>query len=261
MTQHAGVATHELASWLDTVLNVSAFKDYCPNGLQVEGKTHITRIVTGVTASEALLHAAIEHHADAVIVHHGWFWKNEDPRVRGMKRRRLQLALANDLNIFGFHLPLDAHPEWGNNAQLGQKLRLTPRRDANGNPLVCGPDNLVWMGHPTQGQTLHELAQTLQNVLGRAPLVVGDLNTRPANIAWCTGGAQGFMESAIDAGADLYITGEASEPNYHLARETGVAFIAAGHHATERYGIQALGNAIAGQFDVQVKFIDLDNPI
>lgn len=261
MTLPTGVDTHELALWLDAALNVAAFKDYCPNGLQVDGKPHIKRIVTGVTASEALLQAAIDRHADAVIVHHGWFWKNEDPRVRGPKRRRLKLALANELNIFGFHLPLDAHPEWGNNAQLGLKLGLTPRRDADGKPQLCGPDNLVWLGHAPVGNTLHDIARNIHAVLGREPLVVGDPGARPAKIAWCTGGAQGFMEAAIDAGADLYITGEASEPNYHLAHETGVAFIAAGHHATERYGIQALGQAIASQFDVEVEFIDLDNPI
>ncbi|WJJ92704.1 Nif3-like dinuclear metal center hexameric protein [Neopusillimonas aromaticivorans] len=261
MTSTTGVATQELAQWLDATLNVAAFKDYCPNGLQVEGKTHITRIVTGVTASEALLQAAVERHADAVIVHHGWFWKNEDPRVRGPKRRRLQLALKHELNVFGYHLPLDAHPEWGNNAQLGLRLGLSPRWNADGKPELCGPDNLVWLGHTQDGNTVQDIANRIRTTLKREPLVIGDLNARPAKVAWCTGGAQGFMDAAIDAGADLYITGEASEPNFHLARETGVAFIAAGHHATERYGISALGQAIAGQFDVQVEFIDLDNPI
>ncbi|MGE4124733.1 MAG: Nif3-like dinuclear metal center hexameric protein [Pusillimonas sp.] len=261
MTTPTGIATHELAQWLDTALNVAAFKDYCPNGLQVEGTAHIKRIVTGVTASEALLQAAIDRHADAVIVHHGWFWKNEDPRVRGPKRRRLQLALANELNVFGFHLPLDAHPEWGNNARLGAVLGLTPERDANGSLHSCGPDNLVWLGHTQAGGTLQEIAANIRTALGREPLVIGDAGTRPEKVAWCTGGAQGFMQAAVEAGADLYITGEASEQNYHLARETGVAFIAAGHHATERYGVQALGQAIAAQFDVLVEFIDQDNPI
>ena len=261
MTSTTGVATQELAQWLDANLNVAAFKDYCPNGLQVEGKTHITRIVTGVTASEALLQAAVERHADAVIVHHGWFWKNEDPRVRGPKRQRLQLALKHELNVFGFHLPLDAHPEWGNNAQLGLRLGLSPRWNADGKPQLCGPDNLVWLGHTSDGNTVQDIADRIRTTLKREPLVIGDPNARPTKVAWCTGGAQGFMDAAIDAGADLYITGEASEPNYHLARETGVAFIAAGHHATERYGIFALGQAIAAQFDVQVEFIDLDNPI
>ena len=261
MTQEISIATQELATWLDTTLTVAMFKDYCPNGLQVEGKALIKRIVTGVTASEALLNAAIAREADAVIVHHGWFWKNEDPRVRGPKRRRLQLALAHDLNVFGFHLPLDAHPTLGNNAQLGKKLGLSPFYAADGKPSTCGPDDLIWLGTSSENDTVATLAERIGRVLGRAPLVVGDENARPEKIAWCTGGAQGFMQEAIDAGATLYITGEASEPNYHLARETGTSFIAAGHHATERYGIEALGQAIASQFGVQVDFIDLDNPI
>ena len=193
MTSTTGVATQELAQWLDANLNVAAFKDYCPNGLQVEGKTHITRIVTGVTASEALLQAAVERHADAVIVHHGWFWKNEDPRVRGPKRQRLQLALKHELNVFGFHLPLDAHPEWGNNAQLGLRLGLSPRWNADGKPQLCGPDNLVWLGHTSDGNTVQDIADRIRTTLKREPLVIGDPNARPTKVAWCTGGAQGFM--------------------------------------------------------------------
>lgn len=261
MSQEPGIATQDLAAWLDETLNVPAFKDYCPNGLQVEGKSQIRRIVTGVTASKALLQAAIDRQADAIIVHHGWFWRNEDPRVRGTKRQRLQMALAHDLNIFGFHLPLDAHPTLGNNAQLGLKLGLTPLMGNDGTPLTCGPDNLIWLGTTQEHETLSALAARIGRILGREPLVIGNADMRPEKIAWCTGGAQGFMEAAIDAGATLYITGEASEPNFHLAQETGVGFIAAGHHATERYGIQALGSAIAAQFGIQVDFIDLDNPI
>lgn len=255
------VATKDLAAWLDNALQVSQFRDYCPNGLQVEGKDQIAHIIAGVTASEALLQTAIDRKADAIMVHHGWFWKNEDPRVKGPKRRRLQLALQHDLNVFGFHLPLDAHPEWGNNAQLGQKLGLTPLRDENGKPRTCGPDNLVWLGTCVPNHTLQNLADDIETALGRTPLVIGDPGQRPDTIAWCTGGAQNFVEAAIEAGAQAYITGEASEQNYHLARETGVAFIAAGHHATERYGIQALGEAVAQQFGIQVDFVDLDNPI
>ncbi|OXR48940.1 MULTISPECIES: Nif3-like dinuclear metal center hexameric protein [unclassified Pusillimonas] len=255
------VATKDLAAWLDNTLQVSQFRDYCPNGLQVEGKDQIAHIIAGVTASEALLQTAIDRKADAIMVHHGWFWKNEDPRVKGPKRRRLQLALQHDLNVFGFHLPLDAHPKWGNNAQLGEKLGLTPLRDENGTPKTCGPDNLVWLGTCKPNHSLQNLSDDIEAALGRKPLVIGDPTQRPAKIAWCTGGAQNFVEAAIEAGAQVYITGEASEQNYHLAHETGVAFIAAGHHATERYGIQALGKAVAQQFGIQVDFVDLDNPI
>lgn len=255
------VATQTLAAWLDEQLRVEQFKDYCPNGLQVEGKAQIGRIVTGVTASQDLLQTAVDRDADAVIVHHGWFWKNEDPRVKGAKKKRLQLALEHDLSIFGFHLPLDAHPEWGNNAQLARVLGLTPLRNSEGEPVTCGPDSLIWLGAGPDGQTLEALGDRIARSLGRTPLVIGDLQQQPRKIAWCSGGAQGYMEAAIAAGADVYITGEASEPNYHLAREAGVSFIAAGHHATERYGIKTLGEAIAKTFGIQVDFVDLDNPI
>ena len=255
------IDTRELAAWLDTTLQASRFKDYCPNGLQVEGKPRVGHIITGVTASEALLRIAIERSADAVLVHHGWFWKNEDPRVRGPRRTRLALTLAHDLNLFAYHLPLDAHPEWGNNAQLARVLGLTPERDADGAPLTCGSGDLIWLGNAPALGTLGDLATRVHERLGRQPLVIGDTNRPLHRIAWCTGGAQGMLADAIDAGADAYITGEASEPTFHLARETGTGFIGAGHHATERYGAQALGEAVAKQFGIQVEFVDIDNPV
>lgn len=254
------IATQDLLKWLNATLNSGNFKDYCPNGLQVAGKPTISHIVCGVTASLELLEYAVARKADAVLVHHGWFWKNEDPRIIGPKRRRLALTLAHDLNLLAYHLPLDAHPVLGNNAQLGKVLGLQADLDDHGLPLVCGPDNLVWLGRcpPT---TLQDLGTTITNALQRQPMIVGEMQRVIRRVAWCTGGAQGMMEAAIDAGVDAYITGEASEPNFHLANETGVAFIAAGHHATERYGVQALGQAIVKQFGIQVEFIDLNNPI
>jgi len=255
------IETRALAAWLDDTLQASRFRDYCPNGLQVEGKSKIGHIITGVTASEALLRAAIERGADAVLVHHGWFWKNEDARVRGPKRTRLALTLAHDLNVFGYHLPLDAHPMLGNNAQLARVLGLEPARRDDGAPLTCGPDNLVWLGSAPGVATLGELAAQVQSRLGREPLVVGDAGQPVGRVAWCTGGAQGMMADAVDAGATIYITGEASEPTTHLARETATGFIGAGHHATERYGVQALGEAVAKAFGIRVEFIDIDNPV
>ena len=255
------ISTHELANWLDSTLQPQRFRDYCPNGLQVEGKTTVNHIITGVTASQALLEEAVRKKADAVLVHHGWFWKNEDPCVRGTKRKRLQLALQHELNLFAFHLPLDAHPVLGNNAQLAQTLRFEPDRDADGNPVTCGPDGLVWLGRLAAPQPLNALGQAIGDALHRAPLVVGKPQQRVQRVAWCTGGAQGFMQAAIDAGVDAYLTGEASEQTFHLAQETGVAFIGAGHHATERYGIKALGEAAARELGVSVEFVDLDNPV
>ncbi|MEO6959159.1 MAG: Nif3-like dinuclear metal center hexameric protein [Burkholderiaceae bacterium] len=255
------ISTQALASWLDHTLQPQRFNDYCPNGLQVEGKPLISTIIAGVTASQALLEAAIKQNADAILVHHGWFWKNEDPRVRGPKRTRLALALKHDLNLFGYHLPLDAHPTLGNNAQLGRVLGFEPHRNEDGSPSTCGPDGLVWLGRCQPATTLGKLGHTICNVLQREPLVVGNTQQVIERVAWCTGGAQHMMQAAIDAGAQAYLTGEASEQNFHLARETGTGFIAAGHHATERYGIAALGRAIADEFGLRVDFIDLDNPI
>jgi len=255
------VSMLHLQQWLDDTLQPWRFRDYCPNGLQVEGKSSIRRLITGVTASQALLDAAIARDADAVLVHHGWFWKAEDACVRGPKRRRLALALAHDLNLLAYHLPLDAHVQWGNNAQLGRELGLTVNCNADGAPDTFGPDGLVWMGTCTPGMTLGMLSEHVHQTLRRQPLAVGDPQQPVRRIAWCTGGAQGFMQAAVTAGADVYLTGEASEQNFHLAQETGVGFIAAGHHATERYGVQALGQEIARQFGIAVEFLDLDNPI
>jgi len=255
------VSLTDLQQWLNTTLRPEQFRDYCPNGLQVEGKPTIRRVLTGVTASQALLEAAIARGADAVLVHHGWFWKNEDPRIRGPKRRRLALALAHELNLLAHHLPLDAHPEFGNNAQLGARLGLTVERLADGSPATCGSDGLVWLGQCAPDTRLGALTEHVSQRLHRPPLMVGDPQRLVRRVAWCTGGAQGFMQAAVDAGVDVYLTGEASEQNFHLAQETGVGFIAAGHHATERYGVQALGEAVARQFGIQVEFLDLENPI
>jgi dinuclear metal center YbgI/SA1388 family protein len=255
------IDTSELAAWLDQTLQPGRFRDYCPNGLQVEGKASIGHIIAGVTASEALLRAAIDRGADAVLVHHGWFWKNEDPRVRGTRRTRLALALAHDLNLFAYHLPLDAHPVLGNNAQLARVLGLQPDTDATGTPQTCGADGLVWLGAAPGVHTFGQLASRVQERLHRAPQAIGDPERPIRRVAWCTGGAQGMLADAVDAGADAYITGEISEPTVHLARETGVGFLAAGHHATERYGAQALGEAIAARFDIRVDFVDIDNPV
>ncbi len=253
--------TPELAAWLDAQLQTASFKDYCPNGLQVEGKPVIRHIIAGVTASEALLRVAIERGADAVLVHHGWFWKNEDPRVRGTRRTRLALTLAHELNLLAYHLPLDAHPQWGNNAQLAQVLGLVPETGDDGAPRLTGPDRLIWLGHAPGLATLGDLAQRVEQRLQRPPLVIGDPSQPLGSIAWCTGGAQGFFQAALDAGATVYLSGEASEPTTHLARETGTAYIGAGHHATERYGVKALGEAIAARFGIRVDFVDIDNPV
>ena len=244
----------ELASYLDRLLDVSRVKDYCPNGLQVEGTPDVRRIVTGVTASLAFIEAAAADGADALLVHHGWFWKGEDGRIVGTRRRRIGALLAADANLFAYHLPLDLHAELGNNAQLGARLGIpTTGR--------CGDQELVWLGELAAPEPLEAFRARVEAAVGRAPLLIGDPARIVRRAAWCTGGAQDWFEAAIGAGVDVYVTGEISEQHVHLARETGVAFVAAGHHATERFGIQALGRHLAETFGLEHRFIDIDNPV
>ncbi|MBE7424278.1 MAG: Nif3-like dinuclear metal center hexameric protein [Zoogloeaceae bacterium] len=242
---------NELAAHLDVLLECGRFRDYCPNGLQVEGRPEVRRLVCGVSASLALIEAARAAGADAVLVHHGWFWRNEDSRVTGVRRARLKTLLENDISLFAYHLPLDAHAELGNNARLGALMGWT----AEGR---FAEQDVGFLGR-TEG-TAGELADRLSLALGRRPLLVGD-GARPVKrIAWCSGGAQGHFEQAIAAGADLYVSGEISEQTTHLARESGVPYIAAGHHATERYGVQALGAHLSERFGIECRYVEIDNP-
>ncbi len=241
-------------AYLAEYLRVQDFRDYCPNGLQVEGRAQVTRIVTGVTASAALLEAAIAERADALIVHHGYFWRGEDGRITGMRRRRLGLLIDNDINLFAYHLPLDVHPEVGNNAMLARQLGLEVETR-------FGEQDIAVLGTIAAGTTAGSFARTITEKLGRAPLLIGDAARPLRRIAWCTGGAQGMFEQAITLGVDAYVSGEISEQTVHLARESGVAYIAAGHHATERYGVQALGAHLAQRFGLEHRFIEIDNPV
>ncbi len=254
------VSSDELEQWINTTLSSDAFKDYAPNGLQVQGASEINHIVTGVTASQALINKAIELNAQALLVHHGWFWKNESPCITGSKLARVRSVISHNINLFGYHLPLDAHPELGNNAQLAKVLGLKPHVNDKGEPITFGYSNLIWSGS-CEPQTLGNFSEYIEKQLGRTPLVVGNKQQEIKSVAWCTGGAQGMMQDAIDRKFDVYITGEASEQNFHMARENNIAFIAAGHHATERYGVKALGELIHKTFGVKVSFIDIDNPI
>lgn len=244
----------ELVDYLDGLLVPGKFRDYCPNGLQVEGRGEIVRIVAGVTASQALVDAAVAKNADAILVHHGYFWKGEDGRVTGIRRKRLSCLLANDINLFAYHLPLDAHPELGNNAQLAQRLGWV----AEGR---FGEQDIAWLGTLSEPGTLAALTADVTRVLGRPPLVIGEGCKPIRRIGWCSGGAQGYFEQAIAYGVDAYLSGEISEQTVHLARESGVAYLAAGHHATERYGVQALAVHLAQQFGIDCEFVDLDNPV
>jgi dinuclear metal center YbgI/SA1388 family protein len=254
-TVKRAVGRDELAQYLAAELQVSRFRDYCPNGIQVEGRGEIKLLVSGVTARLALLQEAAAIGADAVLVHHGYFWRGEDMRVIGPKQRRLKLLLGQDMSLFAYHLPLDMHAQWGNNAQLALRLDLQP--DGR-----FGEDDLGWLGRVPQGvQTVAELAAQVEQKLGRAPLLIGDPAQRLNRIGWCTGAAHNMLGDAIAAGASAYLSGEISEPVVHLAREAGVAYLACGHHATERYGVQALGAHLAERFGIQHSFIDVPNPV
>lgn len=246
----------ELAKFLAQALNISLIRDYCPNGLQVEGRAEIRTLATGVTASLALLEAAVEAKADAILVHHGFFWRDENPCIVGPKHKRLKLLLQNDISLFAYHLPLDLHPTLGNNAQLALRLGL----QADGR---FGENELGWLGTIQQPllRTVGDLADLIETRLNRKPLLIGDASQPLGRIGWCTGAAQSFFQDAVDAGANTFLSGEISEQTVHLALETGTAYLACGHHATERYGVQALGDHIAGQFGIAHRFIEIPNPV
>jgi dinuclear metal center YbgI/SA1388 family protein len=243
----------EIGRYCDELLAADAITDYCPNGLQLAGARPVRRLVSGVTASLALIEAAVADNADALLVHHGWFWKGEDPRLVGMHGRRVSAAVRGGLALLAYHLPLDVHPALGNNRQLASVLGL---RDA----APAGADGLVWTATLAAPQPGAAVAALVAERLGRSPLHVPVLDRPVRRVAWCTGAAQRFIDQAAALGADLYLSGEVSEPTVHQARELGVDYIAAGHHATERYGVQALGEHLAERFGLAHRFIDIDNP-
>lgn len=244
-----------MLKWLQETLQPERFSDYCPNGLQVEGREQVNKLATGVTANQEVLDAAIAWGADAILVHHGYFWKGEAQPVVGMKRRRLAALLGNDVSLLAYHLPLDAHPSLGNNARLGELMSISDVQ-----PLQ--PGDSAGVGNVgALSTTAGALSERLQSITDRQPLLIGDPGRVVKRVAWCTGAAQSYIEAAVLAGADVFVTGEVSEPTVHIAREEGIAFIAAGHHATERYGVQAVGEALATQFSIEHCFFDSENPV
>lgn len=243
---------------LNATLSPQLIKDYCPNGLQVEGRKEIKKIVTGVTASKALIEEAIKMNADAILVHHGYFWKGENEAIRGMKGERIRQLIKNDINLFAYHLPLDIHPELGNNAQLAQLLEIEVEGGLEGHP-----QSVAMFGRLEKEMTGAELAQRIATVLNREPLHIEPelADKKILRVGWCTGGGQDFIELAASQGMDAFISGEISERTTYSARELNIHYFAAGHHATERYGIKALGEWLAEQHGFDVTFIDIDNPV
>ncbi|WP_411269772.1 Nif3-like dinuclear metal center hexameric protein [Alteromonas sp. CYL-A6] len=250
------IDTQTLHAHLNDFLQCNEITDYCPNGLQVEGRQSVSRIVTGVTATQALIEKAIELNADALLVHHGYFWKGEDQTITGMKQRRIKALLSHGINLLAYHLPLDVHAQVGNNRQLGERLGVENMR-----PMAAvKPLGIVYQGEFAAGLQHNELAELLTRQLSRSPLSEAVIDRPIKTLAWCTGGGQGFIEQAAAAGVDAFVTGEVSEQTIHVAREMGIDFFSAGHHATERYGVKALGDYLAESFGLDVTFIDIPNP-
>ena len=251
------VLLQELVRYSNELLDIQQYRDYCPNGLQVQGKKEVQTIISGVTASQAFLDAAIEEGADVLLVHHGYFWNGEDPCVVGMKKQRLACLLASDVSLLAYHLPLDAHAEYGNNAQLARLLSFNIEGSFGRAP----GDELGLYGSLSQGMSVDVFTQHLQDKLGRAPLHIPGAASQIGSLAWCTGAAQSYIEQAVSLGEDAFVSGEISEQTVHVARESGIHYFAAGHHATERYGVQALGNHLSQHFGIQHRFVDIDNPV
>lgn len=250
------VQLKDLLSYSNNILEIERFNDYCPNGLQVEGKTEIKKIISGVTASQALIDAAIKEKADILLVHHGYFWKGEDARIIGLKYKRVRSLIESGINLLAYHLPLDAHPLYGNNAKLAEILDL---EIAGSFP--SGSDAVGMYGTLKIPMSAAEFSKKIASVLDREPLHIGENSEQIHTLAWCSGAAQGYIEAAAELGVDAYLTGEISEQTVHVAREYGLHFYAAGHHATERYGVQALGEHLASHFDLNHQFIDIFNPV
>ncbi len=251
------ITRQALADYLYTLLAVSEFNDYAPNGLQVEGRETIHRICTAVTASEEAILQAAALQADALLVHHGYFWRGEQPTITGMKGRRITELLRHQINLLAYHLPLDCHPELGNNAQLAKRL---PVKDVVMHS-AGGVNRLLWSGTLNKPLSAHELGRQLDQALGREPLIIACDDEPIQRIAWCSGGAPDYIEEAYRLGAKAYFSGEVAERTYYQAKELGIHYFACGHHATERYGIQALGEHLAETFHIEHQFLDSGNPV
>ncbi|MGH1461044.1 MAG: Nif3-like dinuclear metal center hexameric protein [Neptuniibacter sp.] len=248
---------NDLVAYLDLTLCPEMFRDYCPNGVQIEGKQDVSKIVSGVTASQALIDKAIDEKADLLLVHHGFFWKGEDSCIRGMKKKRIKALLDHDISLLAYHLPLDAHPELGNNAQLAKLLGIT----VTGGLEPDNPRSVGNVGTLDSSISTEEFSLRIESRLQRTPLAISGGNHPIRTVAWCTGGAQGYIDKAAALGVDAYISGEVSEPTFHSAVENGIHYFAAGHHATERYGVQALGENLALKFGIQHQYLEIDNPV
>ena len=248
----------QVVNYCNELLRVQDFRDYCPNGLQVEGKVELKKIIAGVTACQDLIERAVEVNADAILVHHGYFWKTEDAAIVGIKKNRIAALLQNNISLLAYHLPLDAHSNHGNNVTLANHLGIKVKGCVEQGPAK----GMLWYGELEKSQSAEQLGQYLTDKLNRQPLHLTSSSQQAVKtIGWCTGGAQAYIEQAAELGLDAYISGEVSEQTFHLARELDIHYFAAGHHATESYGVQALGRHLAERFNLEYDFIDVSNPV
>ncbi|MEE9342411.1 MAG: Nif3-like dinuclear metal center hexameric protein [Gammaproteobacteria bacterium] len=248
---------NEIVGYCNELLSINSFQDYCPNGLQVEGASSVKTIVSGVTASQALVDAAVKAQADLLLVHHGYFWKGEALVLTGLRRQRIKTLLCNNISLLAYHLPLDAHSTLGNNACLAQLLGLQQQGVFG----YGGGPEIACYGELSDVSTVTQLTKKISQAVNREPLVISSGPEKISRIGWCTGAAQSYIEAAADLGLDAFISGEISEQTVHVARECGIHYFAAGHHATERFGVQALGKQLAGQFAVDHQYIEIENPV
>jgi len=248
----------QIVEYCNELLSINDFRDYCPNGLQVEGKAEVKKLIVGVTASQMFLEQAIKQGADAVLVHHGYFWKGEDSTIVGLKKNRLACLLNNNISLLAYHLPLDAHQDFGNNIELARKLGI----EVTACEQQGAMKGLLWQGRLSHPMTAEAFSRLLEDKLLRSPLHLPSASQQTiTTLAWCTGGAQGYIEQAAACGVDAYLSGEVSEQTFHLAQELDIHYFAAGHHATESFGVQALAKHLSEKFDVAVEFIDIHNPV
>jgi dinuclear metal center YbgI/SA1388 family protein len=249
---------NSIVEYCNDLLNINEFRDYCPNGLQVEGVNEVNRIICGVTACQDLIEAAIEKQADLILVHHGYFWKNEEAVITGIKRKRIQRLLEHEINLLAYHLPLDAHPALGNNFTLAERLNINVEKF-----LSQGADKgLLWNGELATVMSADDFSRHIEKQLQRKPLHLADASGKSIKtLGWCTGGAQHYIEAAAAMGLDAFISGEVSEQTFHLAKELDIHYFAAGHHATESYGVQALAAHLSQKFEVEFEFVDIANPV
>ena len=247
----------DIIQWCDQTLKSSEFKDYAPNGLQIEGKTEVRKILAAVTASQDAIDAAIRENADLLLVHHGYFWKGEAYPITGMRGKRIKSLIQHDISLLAYHLPLDSHPSLGNNAAIADLLKL--ERIEALDPSERHPIGNI--GYLNQPMPVEEFKKFVSEKLKF------DVTHLPADknmiekVGFCTGGAQDFIVKAAEQGCDAYISGEVSERTFYEAKELGIHYFACGHHATERYGVQRLGQAISEQFDIEYVYFELNNPI